>query len=350
MNAETLPLTISEVDINDPVPSPFLPGTQIQMAWDATSLSYFKTCPRLYYYIMIEGWRPKDESVHLTFGQYYHSALEQYDRARAEGLSHVDAMREAVGLAVELSANFHADRESKAGRYKNRDTLLALVVDYLDKFRDDQAETVRLEDGTPAVELSFRFELDWGPAAGQNAVWEASWSSSPDEKVIVGKAPEQPYLLCGHLDRVVDFAGGLFVMDRKTTTTTIGGYYFDRYEPDNQMSLYSLAAQVILNSPVRGVIIDAAQIKLEEPHAFARGMTFRTPDQLNEWIEDLRFHLAEAERYATEGRWPMRDTSCGNYGGCRFRDICSKSPGVRERFLESKFTREEERWNPLKPR
>lgn len=336
MNAETLPLTISEVDRDAPAPSPFLPGTNIQFAWDSTSLGYFKTCPRLYYYIMIEGWRPKDESVHLTFGQYYHSALEQYDRARAEGLDHVDAMREAVALAVELTANFHADRESKAGRYKNRDTLLALVVDYLDKFRDDQAETVRLEDGTPAVELSFRFELDWGPQEIQNI-----------KGLEVYVEPRQPYLLCGHLDRVVDFAGGLFVMDRKTTTTTIGGYYFDRYEPDNQMSLYSLAAQVILNSPVRGVIIDAAQIKLEEPHAFARGMTFRTPDQLNEWVEDLRFHLAEAERYATEGHWPMRDTSCGNYGGCRFRDICSKSPGVRERFLESKFTREEERWNPL---
>lgn len=343
MNAETLPLTISEVDRDAPAPSPFLPGTNIQYAWDSTSLGYFKTCPRLYYYIMIEGWRPKDESVHLTFGQYYHSALEQYDRARAEGLGHVDAMREAIGLAVTLSANFHADRESKAGRYKNRDTLLALVVDYLDKFRDDQAETVRLEDGTPAVELSFRFELDWGPVSDR-------WYDGNEYKGYTEQG--QPYLLCGHLDRVVDFAGGLFVMDRKTTTTTIGGYYFDRYEPDNQMSLYSLAAQVILNSPVRGVIIDAAQIKLEEPHSFARGMTFRTPDQLNEWIEDLRFHLAEAERYATEGHWPMRDTSCGNYGGCRFRDICSKSPGVRERFLESKFTRvpPEERWNPLSVR
>lgn len=33
MNAETLPLTISEVDRDAPAPSPFLPGTNIQYAW-----------------------------------------------------------------------------------------------------------------------------------------------------------------------------------------------------------------------------------------------------------------------------------------------------------------------------
>jgi hypothetical protein len=49
----------------DTVQSPFLPGTKIQFAIDSTSLGYLKTCPRLYEYIMIEGWSPKDDSVHL---------------------------------------------------------------------------------------------------------------------------------------------------------------------------------------------------------------------------------------------------------------------------------------------
>jgi len=35
------------------------------------------------------------------------------------------------------------------------------VVDYLDHFGIDPAETYIKSDGTPAVELSFRFELDW---------------------------------------------------------------------------------------------------------------------------------------------------------------------------------------------
>ena len=42
--------------------SPFLPATHIQYAWDSTSLGYLKTCPRLYQYIMIEGWQSQIES------------------------------------------------------------------------------------------------------------------------------------------------------------------------------------------------------------------------------------------------------------------------------------------------
>jgi hypothetical protein len=63
-------------------PPPFLPDTQIQYAWDSTSLGWLKTCPRLYQYSMLEGWRSRGESVHLKFGQLYHSGLELYDKAR----------------------------------------------------------------------------------------------------------------------------------------------------------------------------------------------------------------------------------------------------------------------------
>lgn len=348
MNAEALPLTITEVSRSDPAPLPFLPGTTIQYAWDSTSLSMLKTCPRLYAWTMIEGWGSREESIHLTFGRIYHSALERYDWARFAGFDRPDAIREAVGLVVEQTAGWKVDLESKAGRYKNRDTLIALVVDYLDKFKDDVAETVVIEENRPAVELSFRFELDWGPGISGGG---KQYIKAPDNPQGIREF-EQPYLLCGHLDRVVSYSGGLFVMDRKTTTMALGSYYFDRYEPDNQMTLYSLAAQVILGSPIRGVIIDAAQILLEKPNHFERGFTYRTPDQLEEWLVDLRYWLAQAESYATAGYWPANDTACDKYGGCRFREVCAKSPGVRERFLKGKFDRltEEERWNPLKPR
>ncbi len=72
--------------------SPFLPGTKIQFAWDSTSLGWLKTCPRLYEYSMIEGWRSHGPSVHLDFGQYYHHALELYDRHRAAGADYAEAL------------------------------------------------------------------------------------------------------------------------------------------------------------------------------------------------------------------------------------------------------------------
>lgn len=324
------------------IESPYLPGTQIQFAWDSTSLGYLKTCPRYYELTMIEGWTPKDENVHLRFGQEYHKAIEDYDKARAAGVSFNDAVRETVRQLLSRIRDWDVDVTTKAGRYKNPKSLVQLVIDYLDEYKHDVAKTYILENGQPAVELSFKFELDWGPQAGEVA------APGPFYKI----ESRQPYILCGHLDRVVEYADALFVLDHKTTTTTPSSYYFDNFNPNNQMTLYTIASQVVYSAPVRGVIVEAAQIMLEKPNKFERGTSFRTQDQLDEWIADLRYWLSQAERFATEGYWPMNDTACGNYGGCRYRGVCSKSPQVRKTWLAADFVQKpvEERWNPLTPR
>lgn len=322
--------------------SPFLPGTNIQYAWDSTCLGMIKTCPRLYQYTMIEGWGSRDESIHLRFGIEYHKALEEFDKLLASGVDRESAIHATIHNLIVRTAEWRPDPSTKAGRYKNRATLQSLVIDYLDHFEDDPAETYIRLDGQPAVELSFRFELDFGPYAGHHTV--------------IGEGGlidiSQPYLLSGHLDRVVNFNGELMVMDRKTTTTTISSYYFEQYEPHNQMTLYAFAGKVVLNSPVRGVIIDAAQVMLEGPNRFVRGFTYRNDDQIGEWLESLRVVLAQAESYAIENFWPMNDTACDKFGGCKFREICSKTPSVRENFLKSSFDKlgPEEKWNPLRAR
>lgn len=327
---------ILEIDRDAEAPSPYLPGTNIQYAWDSTSLGLLKTCPRLYQYTMIDGYQPKEESVHLRFGIELHSALQDYDLSRAAGVKHEDAIHDTIRALLERTYGWAPDEDTKAGKYKNRRSIVRTVVDYLDHYKDDPATTVLLQDGRPAVELSFRFELDFGPK-----------SIDKDAHIMV---EDRPFLLTGHLDRVVEFSGDQYVMDRKSTMTTPSPYYFSQYQPNNQMTLYTLASQVIMASPVKGVIIDAVQI-LVDSTSFARGFTLRTPDQLDEWTHDLRYWLSLAEGYAIQGYWPMNDTACDKFGGCRFRDICSKSPQVREQFLR-KFNKLEagERWNPLKVR
>ena len=324
--------------------SQFLPNTKIQYAWDSTTLGALKTCARLYQYLYIDGWGHAEESIHLRFGTEYHTALQDYDKARATNTSHDNALHDVVRELLIRTADFHPDPDIKAGKYKSRAALVRAVIDYLDEHRDDPAKTYIMQDGKPAVELSFRFELDWGP----------SCASRIEGAVVVEgveEPPTIPYLLCGHLDRVVEFSGSLFVMDHKTTTSTPGSYWFDQWSPSNQMTLYSLAAQVIIGSPVKGVIINAAQLMVDSSR-FVRGFTYRTPDQLGEWLEDLHQWLALAEGYATAGYWPMNDTACDKFGGCRFRDVCSKSPQVREQFLKSDFEKlpPDKLWNPLRSR
>lgn len=355
-------------------PSPFLPGTKVQFAWDSISLSWLKTCPRLYQYSMIEGWRAKGTGVHLKFGKLYHSALEFYDKLRLprpddphghwgpDAYDHDNALREVVLQVLHDTWDYdkcHACEDGRArdtgyicltckgsGKMnghswasdhpaKNRETLIRSVIWYLDHFKDDPAATLILANGKPAVELSFRMELDWGP--------KAATTYKNGYAVDLG----QPYILSGHLDRVVEFGGQKYVMDRKTTGSSPTPHYFDGFAPDNQMSIYTLAARVQFSTPVAGVIIDAAQIAVGFTR-FQRGFTYRTETQLEEFLTDAHYWFAQAEGFAQAGYWPMNDRACGMYGGCTFRKVCSKSPEVRERFLESDFERKP--WNPLQNR
>jgi hypothetical protein len=315
-----------------PEQSPYLPGTKIQFAWDSTSLGRLKTCPRLYYYEQLEGWSTRNDNIHLRFGIEYHQAMQNYEVLRAAGADHDFAVEETVRALLLRIADWEPDQISNAGRYKNPHSLVRSVIWYFEHFKNDPAKVVMLNGNKPAVELSFRFELDWGPTG------------------------DQPYVLCGHLDKVVEYNNDMFVMDFKTTTTTPGQHFFEGFQPSNQMTLYTLASQIILGSPVKGVIINAVQLLLKPEGygttAFQRGFTYRTPDQLEEWIEDLHYWFRLAQAYANANYWPMNDTACDKFGGCRFRSICSKSPAVRDNFLRSNFTQlpENERWNPLRSR
>jgi hypothetical protein len=296
--------------------SPFHPGTYVQFAWDSTSLGWLKECPRKYQYQMLEGWRSKGESVHLKFGIHYHKGLEDYDKHRARGLSHDEATNQTVLDLLVATWDFETGQPWQSDHnLKTRETLIRSVIWYLEQFGDnDPATTVILNSGEPAVELSFRVRID-------------------DDLVI-----------SGHLDRVVEFQNQYYVMDRKTSTSTISSYYFDQYAPDNQMSLYTLAGGIVYNNPVRGVIIDAVQIAVGFSR-FERGMVYRTEDQSSEWLEDTKWWVEQAARMAEKNFWPMNDKSCHKYGGCPFRSICASDQRVRETFLNQHFVREH--WNPL---
>jgi hypothetical protein len=281
-------------------------------AWSATLLETFKACPRLFFYNFVAGVRPAGLSVHLTFGEIYHAALELYDRERSSGRTHEDATIHAVAYAMRASADWRSDNPAK-----NRETVVRSVVWYLDEFADDPLETAQLADSQPAVELSFRLELT--------------------ERVV----------LAGHLDRVVLYQGDSYVSDRKTTSSALSAYYFSRYEPDTQMSLYTAASRIIYKAPVKGVIIDAAQVGVTFTR-FARTFTFRNDEQLNEFLAAAKWWIGQVPAAKAAG-WPMNEASCSRYGGCAFRNVCSRVARVRPAILAGPEF-EPSTYNPLEMR
>lgn len=303
--------------------SAFIPGTKQQFAWDSTSIGALKKCPYYYQLTIVDGYQSQLDNVHLTFGIAYHSATERYDHARAKGDNHEAALRIAIRHALAITWNSETNRPwISEDKNKNRLTLIRTLVWYLDKFQDDKLETVLLANGKPAVELSFRLEMDFGPAT----------------------APGQMYMLCGHLDRIATLEGQTFIVDKKTTRHTLDDNYFRGYTPDNQFSTYSFAGRIIYPGPIHGLIVDAAQIAVTFSR-FQRGLVSRTAEQLDEWYADLQVKLRENEQYVANNYWPRNDKACFM---CEFREICSKSPSQREAWLKNKFRKRV--WNPLQTR
>ena len=52
-----------------------------------------------------------------------------------------------------------------------------------------------------------------------------------------------------------------------------------------------------------------------------------------EWLNDARVHLRRLNEAFARNEWPQNDSTCGMYGGCRFRPVCGASPAEREDLL-----------------
>jgi PD-(D/E)XK nuclease superfamily len=301
----------------------------IQFAFDSTSLKLFQECPRKYQYKMLEGWTRREKSVHLLFGGWYATALEHYYKHIALGMTSDEALHAVVTDALISTWVYDLTEDGQPiqgtgapwtsdHNTKTRENLIRTIVWYVGQFGEEDISVITTAEGKPAVEYSFSLPVDNG------------------------------IVLSGHIDRLVEYAGHPYVMDQKTTGSTITPYYFDQFNPDMQMSLYTFAGRMIYNMPVKGVIIDAAQIAVGFTR-FARGFTFRSDQMLNEWYDET-MELALTIRQATKNdMFPRNSTACGNFGGCEFRSICSRSPEIREQFLKGDFI-QGKLWDPLEAR
>jgi hypothetical protein len=289
----------------------------IQTVWDSTSIASAQKCGRYYQYKMLEGWRKRQENEHLRFGSHFATALEHYYKHVALGLDWEEALEEVVLEALLATWDREGDEPGpwiSTNANKTRFTLIRSIVWYVEQFHDEAVEVLMLSDGTPAVEYTFALPVDNG------------------------------ITFSGHIDRMVMYAGDPYVMDQKTTAQTISPRWFEQFKPNTQFSMYTFAGKIIFNTPVKGVIIDGGQIAVGFTR-FERATSFRTEDELNEWYDDTLAWIEQTQKMTRENHFPMNPASCGNYGGCEFRVVCTRPSASRLNFLKADFQNEEP-WDP----
>lgn len=319
--------------------SQFLAGTKIQFAWDSVSLTSFLSCQRRYKYLVLDGLVPKSPgyAIALEFGILFHSAVEKYHRCRAENFSHNEALEATLTWLVaepafqalptdddveELKAATDEDDDGitlRNSKVRTRYYLARSVVWYLEHYIDDPLHTLILPTGKPAVELSFRVPLP----------------------IQVGG---QDMLLCGHIDRAVEFEGNYWASDYKTTKS-LTRQFFDSFDLSHQMTGYTVAGNVILEKPITGVWIDGIALQVGGVK-LNRAPTKRTPGQVREYFELLSDVAERAERAHDLGYYPMNTASCYF---CEFKSICSQPPEYRERYINMLYNKKPG-WNPLRNR
>lgn len=361
-----------------------LPG--MLRGWDATSLRAFMECPRKFQLSILQGWERADH-IDVDFGRLYHEAAEMFDKLRLNGWDREAASWEVFKrfafetrgvleteylptwrctdpamvpqkrdpsktirnakrcpMAKEPQYDGHRDGEPcpECGRgtvddwtilapnkNKNRDTLLRTILHYCDT-ADERVKPYQFPDGTPAVELSFRMPL---PLTDPNG---------------------EPYILCGNMDGMVEFAGEVVPRERKTTKNIPSLYFFDKYAPDVQVDTYDLAAWVLysdlLDPKPHGVLVEVTRVT-DKMTEIQRQIVNVPEERRAEWLQELQWWIKQAEQCAKENFWPKNNASCNNYGGCPYRRLCRMAPSSRERFLPGEdFVKRDGLWNPLAER
>ena len=270
-----------------------------QWIWDPSSWEALTRCPRYYQLRVLEGYRWPFDGAAIGWGKLFHSSLEAFDTARFQGESWNEAVRAAIKEAL-VGRDALADSSDNT---RTIDTLTRAVVWYAIQFRDDALKLASMPDGEPALEVRFEVPI-----------------------------PGTDYRLSGRMDKLAHLSKELYIVERKTTKKTLNDHYFNYYNPNTQVEAYIWATRRGLNMDVAGLMIEACQTMVSGTR-FGRCRIDKTDEQLDEFERDLRYYIGQAETFAEQSYWPMNRSSCGNFGGCDYRKVCSRSGAIRHHWL-----------------
>lgn len=291
--------------------------------WDNTKLSAY-TCDMRGKLGMEEHLVPNEPSEALAFGIGFHKAVEVWTQANIRGQHAIDVAGKAFLEVWEKELpqekremlEFSEDRRS----YGN---FLRLFEAYTRKF------PLEMFDKIVAVEVPFTLYLG-KTSAGE----EVSWS--------------------GILDRSVEWQGGLYYVDIKTSSYPCDDRFFNQFRYSGQMLGYAWAGKELGIGNFAGVMIQGVEVK--SPPKTSRGRTIEQliqsdiiailPEHVEEWKVDT---LAKIDRIykLREGGHYVHNMGhiCNEFNGCAFRRICTAHPDIREKKKADHYKRRE--WNPL---
>jgi len=282
---------------------------------DSTMLSTWR-CRRKFQLAFLERYGSQGKSIHLTAGGAYAKGLEVARRAFMEGSS----PERSLLLGTHALIVDYGDADA-AGTAKTLDRMVGALEFYFDRY-PLQTDPCRISDiaGRPAIEFSFGLPLPF---------------NNPDTG--------EPLLYAGRTDAIMDFVGGRYILDDKTTSS-LGESWSRQWTLRSQFTGYAWAART-LGIKTAGTIVRGVSI-LKTKYDTAQAIINQPDWKIDRWVAHRDFQISEMlAAYATGYFDPALDDTCNEYGGCTFKQICEVSPAQQIQWLETNFVENE--WNPL---
>lgn len=284
---------------------------------DSSIMAAAKSCPQLLWKIYFEQWKSKERSVHLHAGGAFAHGVERARRAFFdEGLSADDAV--ADGMAALLT--FYGDFECPPDSAKSAQRTAGALEYYFSQYPLEHGtdEPIILPSGKRGIEFNFVHPLP---------------INNPDTG--------NPLLYCGRMDAIINYAGGVFICDEKTTTS-LGASWSKQWDLRAQFTGYAWGCRTsgikVDGVVVRGVSILKTKYETQAPISYRpEWQVDRWYAEMLEWVEDmLRWYATKRFKYNL-------DHACADYGGCGFRNACLSQDETP--WLETYFERR--RWDPI---
>ena len=284
---------------------------------DASLMSAWRSCPTKCQLEYFHHYKSKNPSVHLHAGGAFARGLEVSRKAYFDqGLPQETAEALGVGALLEFYGNFECPEDSAKSATRMAGALEYYFSQY--PFHSESAPPHRMPSGAPAIEFSFAEPIEvFHPETGN------------------------PLIFAGRFDQVVDFSGGVWGEDDKTTSS-LGTQWAGQWDMRGQFTAYcwgaGRAGLKLDGFLVRGISI------LKTKYDTAQAITYRPQWQIDRWYEQTCFDLQNMIQAWKSNRWSHSlDEACNSYGGCMFKRVCLAQDPTP--WLEIGFERR--RWDPV---
>lgn len=307
------------------MPNLFLPDTlpvprkdKYWQQMDSTKLQTFARCPRRYFFEYVVGWRKEGQRNDLAFGRAWHEALELLYK-EGFNLQNVD---KAFEKFLDCYRKDYPPQTDEWFKSKNPDNAFLALIEYINQWASDvyEVEVLATEAGGEVGIGSSRAIITKLDLIGRNTQ-----------------------------------TGKVFALEHKTGSKP-GEVWAAQWRNSLQIGSYIHALNA--NYENEGRIIVNGTFFQVRGRQFQRVVCERSFNMMAVWLEtvhsliddiDKNFLLLQEdeEKKTVMEAFRQHPTSCTDYGGCPYLDICTCVNNPLRLLGQQIGGFEEFWWNPL---